>query len=151
MWNSLGRSKAILPAAARGRVGNRFPQPVGRGWGYVRAIISARRGDAGALLVQLATSPLDGAVDVGMTILDLWLQWDKAGQAANDVAVLVREGGGLERILTITRDQHQRPWLSDETLFRTAVNGRERRYVICSARYPAHLIRGPETICPGRG
>lgn len=91
-------------------------------------------------LVQVATLPFPPVVGAGITLLDWLLQQDRARQAAaNDVAVLIRSGGFLERTLIVTLDAQSRPWIMSQVVFRTTVNTETHRYVICALSMPLRI------------
>jgi hypothetical protein len=91
-------------------------------------------------IVQVMTLPLPSAVGAGMTLFDWLLQQDEKHQAtANEVAVLIRDGGTLDKVLVMAKDAHNRPWLMPQILFRTTVNNVPHSYVVCSWSYPVKL------------
>lgn len=94
-----------------------------------------------AAVGALPLPPLAGlALGSGLTLLDWALGAGNALQAtANDVAVLIKSGGLLERHFALSTDPQGKPWLNQQLVFRTTVNTQIRSYVLCSARYPVEM------------
>ena len=96
---------------------------------------------AAAGVGALPLPPLAGlAIGANLTLLDWALGPGNASQAtANEVAVLIRSGGTLDRHYVVSTDPQGHAWLSQQLVFRTTVNSQSRAYILCSAHYPIEL------------
>lgn len=119
-----------------------WPEVLGDVFGRVAGAKVPYWVQAAASVGSLPLPPLSGfTLGGGLTLLDWALGPGNAAQStANEVSVLIRSGGRLERHFAVSKDSQGRSWLYQQLIFRTTVNDQPRAYVLCSQRYPLELV-----------